>query len=323
MTTIRPPRPPAVRPRPSELVLPIAALVIAAALPLAYAGTLPDPVASHWGFGGVPDGNLPRTVDHLALLVTTALVALGPLWAAARADRSSARVLVGLANGGAALFALLRWWTLEANAGAASWRDAAAMGPGAVVLALGVALGAGALGAWSARHRPEHPPTTCTVAPLEVPSGDRVVWVGRQTAGPALVLPAGAVVVGAALAVAVPGPTLVVVAALGVAAVALATFTRVAVAISDRGVDVRLGPLGWPRIHVALADVTEVGIEHVEPMSHGGWGYRAMPGTRAVVIRRGEGLRIGRRGRADLIVTIDGAEDAARVLTALTPRRWP
>ena len=317
MTTIRPPRPPAVRPRPSELVLPLAAVVVAAALPLAYAGTLPDPVASHWGFDGVPDGNLPRTLDHLALLVTTVLVALGPLWAAARADRSSARVLVGLTNGGAALFALLRWWTLDANAGAGSWRDAAGMGPGEVAVAVASALGAGALGAWLARHRPEHPPTTRIVAPLDVAPGDRVVWIGRQTAGPALVLPVGAVVAGIVLAVAVPGPTLVVVPALGVAAVALATFTRVAVAVSDRGVDVRLGPFGWPRIHVALTDVTAVGVEHVEPMSHGGWGYRAMPGTRAVVIRRGEGLRIGRRGRADLIVTIDGAEDAARVLTTL------
>ena len=321
MTTIRPPRPPAVRPRPAELVLPLGAVLVAALLPLAYAGTLPDPVASHWGSGGAPDGNLPRLVDHLALLVTTVVIAVGPLWAASRADRPSARLLVGLAHGGAALFALLRWGSLEANAGAASWRGAGVLGLADAAVAVVAALCAGALGAWLARNRPDHPPATRTVAPLEVAPGDRVVWVGRQTAGPALVVPVVLVVVGAVLALVVPGPGLVVVGPLGLAAAALATFARVSVAVSDRGVDVRLGPLGWPRLHVAIADVTAVGVEHVEPMSHGGWGYRAMPGRRAVVVRRGEGLRIGRRGRPDLIVTIDGAEDAARVLGALTPPR--
>ena len=323
MTTIRPPRPPAVRPRPAELVLPLVAVAVAAVLPLTYAGSLPDPVASHWGFGGVPDGNLPALVDHLVLLAATVLVALVPLFAAARADRLSARVLVGLAHGGAAVFGLLRWWTLEANAGAASWRGAAPLLVGDVLVALGLGVVAGAVGAVLARWRPVHPPSARTVAPVEVAPGDRVVWVGRQTAGPALVIPTGAVVAAAVLAAVVPGPAVVVVPALLVAAAALATFVRVSVAVSERGVEVRLGTLGWPRIRVPLAAVTSVAVEHVEPMSHGGWGYRAMPGTRAVVVRRGEGLRIGRRDRADLVVTVDGAEEAARVLTALAPPPSP
>ena len=323
MTTTRPPRPPAVRPRPTELALPLAGVAVAALLPFAYAGSLPDPVASHWGFGGVPDGNLPILADHLALLAATALVVLGPLWAAARADRAAARVLVGLAHGGAAMFALLRWWTLEANAGAATWRDAGPLVAGDVLVALGVGAVAGLAGARLARSRPDHPPATRTVAPVEVAPGDHVVWVGRQTAGPALVVPAAAVVLAAVLVAVVPGPAAAVVPALLVAAVALATFTRVAVDVSDRGLSIRLGPLGWPRIRVPLGDVTSVAVQHVEPMAHGGWGYRAMPGVRAVVVRRGEGLRVGRRGRADLVVTVDGAEDAAAVLTALMARRSP
>lgn len=321
MTTVRPPRPPAVRPRPAELLVPLAAVALAVALPFAYADVVPDPVASHWGLGGVPDGSLPRVVDHVLLAVVTLLIALGPLVAAAHADRSSARLLVGLAHGGGTMLALLRWWSLEANAGAASWRAAGALTGGRVVVALVVAVPVGVLGAWLARGRPDHPPTTRTVVPADLAPDDRIVWVGRQTAGPALVLPAAAVVVGAVAAAAVPGPALVVVPALGVAALALATFARVAVAVSERGVDVRLGPLAWPRLRVRLGDVTTVGVEHVEPMSFGGWGYRMVPGARAVVVRRGEGLRIGRRGRADLVVTVDGADDAAAVLGALLARR--
>jgi hypothetical protein len=313
-----------VRPRPAELVLPIAAVAVAALLPLAYADVLPDPVATHWGWRGLPDGAMPRVVDHALLAVMTALVALGPLWGAARADRGTARVLVGVANGGAAMFMALRWWSLEANAGAVEWRSAAPVGWGEMGLTLAAALVGGVVGAWLARGRPDHPPSTVTVAPAVLAPDDTVVWVGRQTAGPALVLPAVAVVVASVLVAAVPGvdrtATLVVGGVLVLAAVALLTFTRAAVAVSERGLDVRLG-FGRPHVFVPLADVTEVGVQHVEPMAFGGWGYRVMPGVRAVVVRRGEGLRIGRRGRPDLVVTVDGAADAAAVLQGLIARR--
>lgn len=324
MTTHRPPRPTAVRPRPAELVLPLAAVAVAALLPFAYADVLPDPVATHWGWRGVPDGSMPRVVDHLLLAVMTAVVALGPLWGAARADRGSARVLVGVANGGAATFGVLRWWSLEANAGAADWSVAAAIGWGEMALTLTAALAAGLVGAWLARGRPDHPPVTRTVAPTTIAADDTVVWVGRQTAGPALVVPIVVVVAGVTMIAVVPGiellPTLVLASALILAGAALLVFTRVAVAVSERGVDVRLGP-GRPHVMVPLADVTSVAVQHVEPMTFGGWGYRVVPGVRAVVIRRGEGLRIGRRGRPDLVVTIDGADDAAAVLGGLIARR--
>ncbi len=321
MTTTHPPRPPAVRPRPVELAVPLAAVAVAALLPFPYVDRLPDPVATHWGFSGLPDGRMPRLVDHVALLAITALVALVPLAAAARADRPSARVLVGLAHGGGAMLALLRWWTLEANDGAASWRGAGPVTLGDVGAGLVLAVPVGLLGWWLARRRPLLPPTARRVDPVVLEPGDAVVWVGRQVAGPALVLPVAAVVLGAVLAAGAPGPVLVVVGPLGAAALALATFARVAVTISERGVDVRLGPLRWPRLRIALPDVTSVAVEEVEPMAFGGWGYRVVPGARAVVVRRGEALRIGRRGRADLVVTVDGAEDAARVLGALTRPR--
>jgi hypothetical protein len=324
MTTYRPPRPPAVRPSPAELALPIAAVAVAVLLPLAYAEVLPDPVATHWGWRGVPDGALPRAVDHALLAVMTALVALGPLWGAARADRGSARVLVGLANGGAAMFMVLRWWSLESNAGAVEWPAAAPIGWRELGLTLAATLLGGVAGAWLARGRPDHPPSTVTVAPAELAPDDTVVWVGRQTAGPALVVPAAAVVAATALVAVVPGvdrvATLAVGGVLVLVAAALLTFTRAAVAVSERGLDVRLG-FGRPHVVVPLGDVTSVGVQHVEPMAFGGWGYRVVPGARAVVVRRGEGLRVGRRGRPDLIVTVDGAADAAAVLQGLIARR--
>ena len=55
-------------------------------------------------------------------------------------------------------------------------------------------------------------------------------------------------------------------------------------------------------------------------MSYGGWGYRVRPGVRAIVIRGGEGLRIGRTNKADLVVTVDDAATGAGLVNALLQR---
>jgi hypothetical protein len=93
-------------------------------------------------------------------------------------------------------------------------------------------------------------------------------------------------------------------------------FTSITVAVGPTGLKVRFGPLGWPVIRVPLDAVEDVSVEDVEPLAHGGWGYRVTPGVRAVVIRRGVGLRVTRTGRPDLVVTIDDEARAAGVLVA-------
>ncbi len=63
-----------------------------------------------------------------------------------------------------------------------------------------------------------------------------------------------------------------------------------------------------------IADVAEVRVEMAEPMSYGGWGLRVVPGATAVMIRRGDAIRVERHFRRALIITVDDAAQGAGVL---------
>ncbi len=98
-------------------------------------------------------------------------------------------------------------------------------------------------------------------------------------------------------------------------ALAVAAFGQVRDRRPARG-DVACGWLGFPRLRVPIEDVATVTVEDVAPMSYGGWGLRQVPGATAVVVRRGEGLRIERRSGRLFVVTVDDAAMAAGVLLA-------
>jgi hypothetical protein len=321
MTTLHPTRR---RIQRAELVVPAIAVLAAVVTPLLVAGRLPDPLAIHWGLDGRPDGSGPLVLDVTVLAVATAVVTLLPLWSAARADGSAARLLVALAHGMAGLFAFLRLRTLQLNLDAADWTAAGALGAGDLLLAAVAVVPLGALGWWLGGRHPAIERERRTVAAVELPSDGRLVWVGTQTwpAGGAVALVL--VVAGGLLsAVRIAPEALTAGAALVIAGLLVRLLTSISLAVGPAGLVVRFGPLGWPRVRVPLADVVAVEVEDVEPMAYGGWGYRVMPGVRAVVIRRGVGLRVRRGDRPDLIVTVDGAADAAGVLAAHVAGRGP
>ena len=313
-TTLHPPRP---RVPTRELVVPVLATLAVALAPVLVWSRLPDPIAIHWGIDGRPDGSAPLIVDAVLLTVMTALVGLLPVLSAASADRRVARMLVGLAHGMVGLFVVLRVRTLQLNLDAPSW-DAA--GP-LTIVDLAVMLLAVAplfvLGASLGGRRPEVVRPTRPFTTPALPADGRLVWVGHQSwpvgrvLGPALVVLGGAVTT-----LRVAPETLLLGATLAFAGIALWWFTSITVAVGPAGLKVRFGPLGWPRVRVPLGRVEHVAVEDVEPMAYGGWGYRVMPGVRAVVVRRGPGLRIRRSGAADLVVTVDDAATAAGVLAA-------
>jgi hypothetical protein len=313
--TLHPPR---VRPRSFELLLPAVAVALSIALPLLDRAALPDPMAVHWGFDGRPDGSAPLLVHVMLMSVLTALLSSLPLVGAGASPRGTARQLVGLSHGAATLLALVNLFTLRANRGAADWTQAAPLRPLELLGMVGLALLAGLVGWGLAAWRPERPVRKRTVVPAAMAQdGEVLIWVGRQAlahgqlAGPFVLLLA--VVLTPFLAREV---TLVVTPTLALLGCMLWGLTSVRVSVGPTGLRAGFGPLGWPRLHVALAEVTSVSVEDVVPMVYGGWGYRVVPGVRAIVIRGGEGLRVGRRGRSDLVITVDDAEVAAGVLAA-------
>jgi hypothetical protein len=312
-TTLHPPR--SLPPR--ELVIPVLATIVVVLMPLLVWSRLPDPIAIHWGLDGRPDGSAPLVVDVVLMGVLTALISFLPLVAVLRGDRRTARTMLALSFSMGALFVLLRWRTIALNLDVLVWTEAGSLSLLDVALLLVVVTPVALLG-WSlgGRH-PDPPRPQHAVLARALPPDGHLIWVGHQAwsvarvLGPALVATGGAVtairVVAEALVV---GGTLVLVGGL------LWWFTSIAVAVGPAGLKVRFGPFGWPAIRVALADIERIEVEHVEPLAYGGWGYRVMPGVRAVVIRRGIGLRVGRKQRPDLVVTVDDAATAAGVLAA-------
>jgi hypothetical protein len=312
-TTLHPPRSLLLR----ELVVPTLAVVATVVLPLVAWSTLPDPVAIHWGLDGRPDGSAPLVVDVVLMALMTALVTLLPLVAVARADRGTARTMLALSHGMGAFLVLLRWRTLELNRGATVWSDAGSLSLLDIAALLVVAAPLALLGWWLGGRHPDLPRPVREVMPLALPADGQLVWVGRQAwpvarlLGPALIA-SGALVT----AVRVAAETLVLGVTLLVVGILLWWFTSITVAAGPAGLRVRFGPLGLPVIRVPLASIERIEVTDVEPLAFGGWGYRVMPGVRAVVIRRGVGLRVARSGRPDLVVTVDDAATAAGVLAA-------
>jgi hypothetical protein len=161
--------------------------------------------------------------------------------------------------------------------------------------------------------------------PLPLADDERAVWVGRahpSSVGTGVLAGVIVVLVGIATYVVAisegrASPVVVIPIVIGILLVA---FLNWRVRIDARGLVVR-GLLGGPVIRVRPADVTRVAAIDVRPMAYGGWGLRGAPGTTiGVITRRGEGIVVGRRHRGDLVVTVDDAESAARLLSALASR---
>jgi hypothetical protein len=288
------------------------------------AGDLPDPLATHWGVDGAPDGS---TSAMAFLLGVTALWALG--WVALAAQlvrRGGERLSV-------APFAWALMWfasaigivVVLANADAPDWRAAGEVSFGLALLpaAAGMAGAAAAAAlergrAWAAVAVPAERPT------VGLRAGERAVW-SAHLRSPVNVV--GALLAGVALggaAVVAGGPAAWVLGAAALAAVALiASLSELEAIVDERGLTVALGPLGVPRAHVPLADIAWVEPIDVDPWRWGGWGWRWLPHRRAtaIVMRAGEGVRVARRDGRQLVVTVPDARTAAGLLADLADRR--
>jgi hypothetical protein len=126
------------------------------------------------------------------------------------------------------------------------------------------------------------------------------------------------------------GKTLANAAYLNVAHVAvlvlLELFAKVHVDVGTREIGIRYGYLGWLRQRIALERVREAHAVRLEPLEHGGWGYRGsvrLFGRAAVVIRGGLGLRLELESNKHFSITVDDAQNAARLINALVGRRSP
>ncbi|MGW0897019.1 DUF1648 domain-containing protein, partial [Streptomyces goshikiensis] len=231
-------------------------LALLVVVPLSMRGAYGDRLATHWGASGEPDGSLPlwAVVVVPAAVWAAVLVATAVFRRAARRWRGAVLVSCGVLLAGEQV-AIVR-----ANLHHADWRDADSVAVGAVVT-LCAAVAAGCVAALVSRRPAAAPASRGQGARMEIPEGERRVWLSR-TANPWLRLlgaVTGAVAVAAPLAGPGAGdlarPMWLLIAPFAVASVAVLGCSSVRVRVGERGMDVAFGPLGWPVRRWDAADV--------------------------------------------------------------------
>jgi len=108
--------------------------------------------------------------------------------------------------------------------------------------------------------------------------------------------------------------------------VVLELFSKLRVRVDARGLDIRYGQLGWVRQHIALERIEAARGSRLEPMEHGGFGYRGslrFSRRAALVVRGGGGLELDLDRGKRLAISVDDAERGAELINRLVARHRP
>ena len=308
--------------------VPVLVGVTAWAVARGFADELPDPVATHWGPSGAPDGFTPVETalwEAPALAVGFALIVGLVVWAASRRApqlRRGAGALAGFMSG---LIATLGATSLWVQRGLTDARQADDVGgPIAISLVVGIALAAvGAAltpgevpGAARASGPVPSEATRVALAPSE-----RAAWSGWARSRAVLAVAVLSAALPLLLLAALGYSTLPILLVVGLSAVLLALLSTFRVVVGAGGLVVR-SVAGWPRWRVPLEEVSQARAVDVRPMrDFGGWGVRANTrGQFGVVLRAGEALEVTRGDGSRFVVTVDDAASAASLLNTLADR---
>ncbi|AZA13876.1 DUF1648 domain-containing protein [Corynebacterium choanae] len=77
---------------------------------------------------------------------------------------------------------------------------------------------------------------------------------------------------------------------------------------------------GLFRSTTAVAAITAVQTQHINPMSYGGWGLRFSKHGMGYILRSGEGMTLHRANQTPLVVTVDEAQQGAAIVQGLIER---
>jgi uncharacterized membrane protein len=312
------------------LVLPVILTLASVIVQLVLIPRMPDPIATHWGAGGHPNGFGPAWVSPVITIVLglllPVLIAITVLPALRRGHRGAAfRFLGSFALALAVLAAVLMTWTFAMQAGLESAKDAPPVTVPLLVSFVAAAV-AGVIGWFAQPHQEQSGAPALPARPVSLARGERAVWLQTTTASrPAVIAITAVVVVMGALAIwlaftAEPAAAwitgIVTVVLIAAAATTLAFHVRV----EESGLTVT-SVLGIPRFHVPLAEVVSARGTTVTPMADfGGWGIRYLPGRFGVVLRTGPAIEVARRSGRIFVVTAPDAETGAALLQALVER---
>ncbi|MFD4373399.1 DUF1648 domain-containing protein [Streptomyces sp. NPDC058486] len=280
---------------------------------------LPDPLATHFSFGGEADGFTGRTA--FAVAGTALLLTLGAGWTAfVRRDALwGAWLTAGLVG---ALLCLVVGDNVDVADPA---RVVSPFSNLAVAAAVGgvLALAGHAL---SRLTPPEDPASDRDGggvdhdAPrLDLGAGEVAGWSRATASGPLTALGLLLLAGGAVAALLGPWQLLLVTIPIGLPGLALA---RVRVNVDRHGLTVRSTLVPRPRVHVPLADIAGADVRDVDALREfGGWGYRVRAHRTGVILRSGEALVVRRANGREFAATVPDARTAAALLNTLVERR--
>ncbi|MET0413531.1 MAG: DUF1648 domain-containing protein [Polyangiaceae bacterium] len=298
----------------------MALLLLGVSLPLLVGWShLPEPVATHWRGGGAPDASSSK----LGIMLVLTLIGLLPLAGVGSKLRDAFRVPTALATlafvGVLATSVSVQITLMNWNRG--GWSAAREPGLLGLALVLGLPAAAASLAYLLARRfYPEVRRRLDELPALSLVAGERAYWSGsaanRWLWLLALALTAFTSIVSrGAGPLALIGPVVTLLAA--------ASLATVRVTIDERGVAIRYGLLGWPCQRIALSRIRSAQAFELAPLEHGGWGYRGsltVMGRAAVVVRAGLALRLELEGEQRLCITVDHADEAAKLINGFVAR---
>lgn len=304
--------------------------LVGALLPLGLGwGRLPEPIASHWGASGAPDGSMSKAS---AALLFAALVLLPAILAAPRRARATRALASRLAlvtfSGG--LTTIISASTVWLNWEVSEWRQAGHMSVTQVLgfVALPLAL-SGAVFAIARRRWPNASAPAKPVDSLPLESDERAYWSGGATNAGMIVLGVVLLMQGVVfhlmLEKQAAGWVLTAVGAVHVVLPAFVElFSKIHVTVDERAVTVRYGHLGWLRQCIRLDRIRASKALEIEAMEHGGWGYRGsvkLMGRATIMVRSGDALQLDLGAGKRLVISVDDAATASRLINGFIQRR--
>ncbi|MFJ9888278.1 DUF1648 domain-containing protein [Streptomyces sp. NPDC091287] len=302
----------------------VLALLVDLVVHITVKDRLPARLSVHFDAGGSADGYMGVTA-HL-LYTATSLLVLGALWAFIAVNgKLYGRAHRWFIGGGFAVAGFLGYLltaVLFVNVDAPEGGPADGFPLRHIVVALGVAVLAGALGLLASRlvPAPDDP------RDRDPASRERIALADGEVAGWArgigawwvpvavLVFLAAGVTVGLEQSWFIAGPLLL----LGLVAV---TFCRPHVTVDRRGLTVS-GLLPRPRVRVPLERMEGAGSRRVNALAeYGGWGYRIRPERSGVITRSGEAIVVSLTSGREFAVTVDDSATGAALLNTLLDRQ--
>lgn len=287
---------------------------------------LPDPMATHGGGGGEPDGFTSRGVAAIMLPLVFVGVGVGLALLASLNESRGGPYGAIIGSCGAVTLAV-QTVTVYANYDRENWQDARPVRLAPLIIVVAGALVFGAIGAVVDRRMASAQAgavaAVTRVPPLDLAPAEQALWIGH--ASNAWLLVSGtSLVVAAAVATRFPGAVTLPdswwgIALLFLVGLVVLLFSVVRCQADERGVRVAYGPWGWPVQRIAPSKIAAAEVAQLSG-KRTGWGYRGRPGKAALIVRSGECPLLRYASGGWFYISIDDATNGAALINAYRAR---